>query len=476
MIGLDIEATIAAVSTPPGSPEAPAMRSVVRISGPDCLGIASSVFLADSGADLSQSSGFRAVAGTVSCDEGLRFPAVAWCFRGPRSYTGQDVVELHLPGSAPLAGRVVERLLAAGGRAAGPGEFTLRAVLSGRIDLTGAEAVAELIAARSDGQLRAAMQLADGALARRVASINDALLDVLAEVEAGLDFADEPIRFITADRVDETIRSVQTSVRELRRQSGAFEALEHRPAVALVGRPNAGKSTLLNRLSGLERALCSPLAGTTRDVLAAPLTLPGGEALLLDGAGLGPVPTCRDPEADALNQAAEAAMLRAARSAELLLFVLDATGEPAGQLALLRRPELAGRPVVIVRNKIDLLGQSERPGPPDAIDASGATGQGIAAVQAAVNARLFSDEGGPADRPGEALMLNARHRAALSEAEAALTLAGELLAGADGALDACADLLAGHLHEAIGRLGQISGQVVTEDLLSRIFSRFCIGK
>lgn len=448
------------------------------------------------------SSADRASAAPSATAGNASLPIVAWVFRGPRSYTGEDMVELHMPGSPALVADVVARLVAAGARPADPGEFTLRAVLNGRIDLVAAEAVAARIAARSDGQLRAATELAAGTLTRTVAALNDALADVLAELEAALDFADEPIEFISAARAADRLAAARGRLADLVARAGDFEQLEHRPTVVLVGPPNAGKSTLTNRLTGLERALCSPVAGTTRDVLSAPLALPGGEVRLLDGAGLSP-----DVPADPLDALARRAAESAVALADAVVLVLDATADPRAQYAL-TRPLPPGRPIVRVLNKCDLLGDSAQPlplgggesdefgresdvaQPPATVNSTGRatgpeedtagggsatfmrisalTGQGVDRLRAALDRAVFADESA---RPAEGLMLNARHRAALSAAGSALERAIALAADAG-----VPELLAHELREAIDRLGEISGRVLTDDILSRIFSKFCVGK
>ncbi|MCG3181812.1 MAG: tRNA modification GTPase MnmE [Phycisphaerae bacterium] len=447
---LDSERTIVAVGTAAG----PGLRAVVRLSGPDCLSVAARAMRAAAGLE---GPGFAAVAAEVRVGRSW-LPVTAWRFRSPHSYTGQDMLELHLPGSAALMEAVVGAFLSAGARAAEPGEFTLRAVLGGRIELTEAEGVAALIAARSDGQLRAAMELAGGALARAVGAINDRLVDLLAELEAGLDFADEPIRFITAGELSRGLADAAGAIARLQAESGNFESLADRPTVALVGPPNVGKSTLLNRLTGVERALCSPLAGTTRDVLAAPLTLADGEAILLDLAGLEQEP------GDAISRLAQQAAEAAVRSADCLLRVADASASQPGAAWT----QAGGREAIRVYNKVDL---APGPLPAEGVCVSATTGQGIEALRAAINASVFADV---ADRRGQRLMLNARHRAGLADAAAAVGRSRSLAARED--FDTVAELAAHELREASEHLGRISGRVVTDDILTRIFSRFCIGK
>jgi tRNA modification GTPase len=506
---LDCEQTIVALSTAVPTPGRLALRAIVRLSGSDCVAVASRLLgplvppVSDDvrANDLSLNAGFSARRAMLLIPPGLRIPVEVCNFHAGRSYTGQPMVELHLPGSAALADRVIEAAVASGARLAEPGEFTLRALLSGRLDLTGAEAVAELIAARGDGQLRAAMQLADGRLVREVRAIVDRLADLLAEVEAALDFADEPLEFISPDRLRVELREATEATGRLIRQAGSFEseALEHRPTVALRGRPNVGKSSLMNRLTGLDRALCSPLPGTTRDVLAAPLSLADGEALLLDLAGVDDAAMSSADATGPVEQIAQDSARAMVQRADLLVIVLDATMAQGAMPATVVLSQACGgnrsedmaaeytamapapgrnRKAIFVCNKIDLA--PVPPGLPAAtLAVSAGTGEGIESLKGAINEQLFES----AHRPGEQLMLNARHRQALAEALAAMRNALTLAAPQEAAAGdesirgpGGSDLLAGEVREAIDHLGQISGQVLTEDVLDRIFSRFCLGK
>ncbi len=290
--------TIVATSSPPGW----GPRGIVRISGPDAVRIAAGLFQPDRQGPLDAAPGFRRIVGRVCFGEGNHLPAECYVFRAPRSYTRQDCLELHTLGSPPLLAMILDRAVADGARLAEPGEFTARAVLLGAMDLSQAEAVAALIAARTDAELRAGRRLKEGELARRTASLADQLVELAALVEADIDFSEEPIEFITPGLLRSRLEALLAEVGELLEESRGRERLAVRPTVLLVGAPNAGKSTLLNALTGVDRAICSAVAGTTRDVLSAPLTLRTGDVVLLDGPGRDEHFTTRD-DSDAREDA-----------------------------------------------------------------------------------------------------------------------------------------------------------------------------
>jgi len=464
-----VEDTIVAVSTAPG----PGLRGVVRLSGGESLAIADSVFVAREGGGLSGRRGFCCVDGEVQLGPDRSLPGQAYVFRGPRSYTRQDCVELHTVGSTALLAALTELVIAHGARLAGPGEFTARAFLAGAMDLSQAEAVAGIIRARSDAELRASLRMNHGQLGDRLAAVGDGLAELVALVEADIDFAEEPIDFIRpaelVDRIDALIGDLET----LLEQSISRERLEALPRVLLIGPPNAGKSSLMNALTGLDRAICSAVAGTTRDVLSAPMRTAWGEIILLDAAGY-------DPGGGAVAALARQALRQASREADLFCLVVDLTGsaEPPG-----RHPPLAGddRPVVIAANKVDCVGECQRSCWLDVLEESGLgpvcpvsarTGEGVDALRRQIGVAAAGPGPGAA---GWSIALTARQRVCLEAACSALQRARRLGTEAAATLD-LADLLAVELREALQTLGELAGAVTTEDLLDRVFSTFCIGK
>jgi tRNA modification GTPase len=438
--------TIVAISSAVGA----GARMIVRASGPDGAKLASDVWKAS----LPDAS--HAACGALTLAN-LEVPGVwLYVFHSPRSYTGEDLVEFHIPANALLARMLLDDLVARGARPADPGEFTARAYFNGRLDLTEAEGVAATIAASGEQELRAARRLLAGELARRLRPATDLVAETLALVEAGIDFADEGVTFLSAKDVSERIACVDAMLRALLESSSRFERLAHEPRIVLVGRPNAGKSTLLNALAGHERAVTSPVAGTTRDVLTADVTLPRGIVKLTDAAGLGGEDLDDPTPADVARQMRENA-LRAAEAAEVLVLVRDVT-DVRPDLELLPRT-----PDVIVQTKGDL-----RPAGAGGFMVSAKTGANLDALRRELDHLAF---GTPASSSGgTALALNARHVQAVSEARDALGRAEGHVAGE------ASELVALELREALDAVGRVEGVVTPDDVLGRIFSAFCIGK
>lgn len=394
-------------------------------------------------------------------------PAWLYIFRAPRSYSGEDLVEMHVPGNPIIARRLLDVLMKAGARAADPGEFTARALFNGRMDLSAAEGVAAVIAAASERELRAARQLMAGQLAQRVRPIMDEVAGTLALVEVGIDFSDEDVTVLAESDLRTRVEHLAGELDDLLHGTSRFERLRHEPRVVLVGRPNAGKSTLLNVLAGSARAVVSDVAGTTRDALSASVVLPRGRVQLVDLAGL------TVDAAPGTDRAIAADMQRRAReeleSADVVLLVHDST-DSSPPLALPRPPDL------IVYSKSDLAGSrtgdlARRDSTEDGrgrpsynlgeLSVSAHRGDGLAALCDRLDELCF---GGPAS---PALALNSRHVRAI---EAALLSLGHI------AQVAQPELVALHLRDALDQLGTIVGQVSPDEIIGQVFSRFCIGK
>jgi len=456
--------TIAAVSSPPGA----SARGVIRISGPDALPIADRCFRAADGGRLADAASHSRIEGRLTIGDDLECPAALYLFRAPRSYTREDVVELHLPGSPGVLALVMDELLASGARPAEPGEFTARAFHHGALDLGQAEGVAEMIRARSDAQLRAAQRLLDGALGRDAARARETLADLMALVEAALDFADEDIEFITPRELAERLQAVVAPLRAAARSDARVERLAEAPRVVLAGAPNAGKSTLMNRLTGLDRAICSPIAGTTRDVLCAPLSLPAGEALLCDTAGLW------ETEGEVDRHAARAAR-DAIADADVVVWLIDLSAAE-GTWEEGRRVPAA---MVNVANKADMLSPAERQNALTRLEQRGArvdavvsarTGEGCDDLRTLLNERLHL-----APPPSDAVVLSADLRRAVADALDCVDRA-IALARSDTASLSQAELVAAELRLAADRFARLAGEISADDLYDRIFSQFCIGK
>ena len=473
--------TIVAVSSPPGA----AWRGIVRLSGPDARRIAGLLFLpkADGapsapGADLQDSdraepSGAAARKASARLEGCVRLgeaplPAAAYVFPAPRSYTRDDVVELHVLGAPGVLALLVEACLAAGARRAEPGEFTARAYLAGAFDLSQVHAIAGMVAARSDHQLRAAERLLHGALGRTARAAREDLADLISLVEGALDFADEPIEFITPTHLRERLAAVRDALESTAAAGLRAERWGSLPRILLAGPPNVGKSSLMNALTGLDRAICAPTAGTTRDVLSAPLTIEDLECLLVDVAGI-------DEAKSELDAKAQEAVRRATSEADLVLQVAEA---PAP-----REPECmaGGAPAILVLNKSDLASEEKLASLSENLAAqtrlpvcavSAKTGRDMEKLKAMIRQALL---GRPTDLHDSAIALMAEHRAALEQALEALGRAMELAAPAGEHLDG-AELVAAELHAGARALGTLVGEEQTEETLGRIFARFCVGK
>ena len=447
------EATIAALSTPDGE----SAIALIRVTGSECARLVGEIF---GGTPLPRSArhgDYRDREGQVVDDVLFTF------FAGPASYTGEDTLEIGCHGNPYIAQRVLEDLFARGCRAAEPGEFTKRAFLNGRMDLSQAEAVMDLIHARSERALEAANRQLRGALGRQIAAAIARLVEVVAEVEAYIDFPEEDLP------VENRIRLLG-EVTALRRDTGRLHATAHYGALlrdgvrtVIVGEPNAGKSSLLNRLLGWERALVSPEPGTTRDFLEEPRVLGPHKIRFIDTAGLNPAPA-------PLEQRGIERTLERAAEADLFLLVLDAT-RPCPTLP----PDLAGRlqagNTIVVWNKTDLASPgelSELWRGFGQVAVSALQGNGIEALEREISL-LVDKESLKLD--GDLIAINARHANDLAEA-------GACLAEAESKLrDRIADeLMASDLRGALDALGRIGGRVDHEQILDKLFSTFCIGK
>jgi tRNA modification GTPase len=431
--------TIAAISSAVG----PASRILVRTSGPMSLALAREFTGVQ---ELEHAAAIRAVLRS----RGLSVPAWLYVFHGPRSYSGEDVVEYHIPGNPILAKMLLDELLSRGARAAEPGEFTARAFFNGRMDLTRAEGVAATIAAGSERELAAARQLLAGELARRLSPVLELLADTLALVEVGIDFVEEDVSFLSREQQRQRIAQADEALARLLADSARFERLSHEPLVALVGRPNAGKSTLLNALAGTQRSVVSHTAGTTRDVLTAEVVLPRGRVRMADLAGI------EQTAGSEIERQMQAQAMRAVETADVLVLVqeIDDAGAP---LSLPRDPAM------VVRTKLDLASGPE--GLADQVAVSALTGTGMGELRERLAEACFGKSG-----DGASMALNLRHVRAINDARAALARATQSASGGG------AEVVAMELREALDALGSVLGRVTPDDVLGRIFSGFCIGK
>ena len=436
--------TIVAIATAAGEGGV----GIVRLSGPLARTLGERICGCALRVRTAQYTRFTDAAGET-LDDGI-----ALYFAAPASFTGEDVVELQAHGGPVLLRALVARCVALGARQAGPGEFSQRAFLNGKLDLAQAEAIADLIAAGDMRAARAARRSLDGVFSRQVDALLAQLLELRVHAEAAIDFADEPLETLGGHLLQTRLASLQERLRQLRQEAERGRKLRDGLHAVLVGPPNAGKSSLLNALAGSERAIVTDIAGTTRDVLQETLRSDGVELTLVDTAGL-----------RVATDAIEAEGIRRARGelarADLALVVLDARDPDAGRAAV--AADLAGVPQVLwLHNKSDLLAQPP-PLAADALAVSARTGAGLDAL----HQHLQALAGGIGDG---AFSARARHVDALRKAEhwlqqAALELSGERL-----------ELLAEALGQAGNALGEIGGRMDADSLLGHIFATFCIGK
>lgn len=473
-----LDDTIAAPASPPG----PAARGVIRISGERTVDVLRSCFRADDQAAWDRARLPRRHSGRFGI-EAIRSPLPVTVHLWPtqRSYTGQPLAEVHAVGASPLLEAMLAELYRHGARPARPGEFTLRAFLAGRMDLMQAEAVLGVIDACEQEQLQRALQQLAGGISGLIAEVHSNLLDLLADLEAGLDFVDEDIEFVSAEEVARRLTAARSTVEQLRRQATDRMTSHGAVRIVIAGLPNAGKSTLFNALAGEEAALVSEQVGTTRDYLRAELEWDGLSVELIDTAGReqrGDVPTSSaDSRLAALSQQLREDQIQ---RADLVVWCTPADLDP-GSIPLDARlcAELPStrRPVLPLVTKCDLGPADARigtsgfgPSSPtaQALPVSAATGEGLDALRAQIADALSARDAGAGGLLGTTA---ARCRNSLDAAAAALDRAFE--AQETGAGD---DLLAAEVRDALHHLGEIAGAVYTEDLLERIFSRFCIGK
>ncbi|MFM7641656.1 MAG: tRNA uridine-5-carboxymethylaminomethyl(34) synthesis GTPase MnmE, partial [Cyanobium sp.] len=446
--------TIAAIATA----VAPGQGSVaiVRLSGPRAEAIGRQLFQAP-GQQVWESH--RVLYGhVVDPTTGERVDeALLLLMRAPRSFTREDVVELHCHGGLVVVRRVLELVLVAGARPAEAGEFSLRAVLSGRLDLTRAEAIGQLVAARSRRAAQLAMAGLAGGLQLRISSLRSTLLDQLSELEARLDFEDD-LPPLDAAAVTEALRQAQAALSQWVADSRQGELLREGLRVAIVGRPNVGKSSLLNLLSQRDRAIVTELPGTTRDLLESELVLDGVPLTLLDTAGI-------RPTADPVEQLGIARSQAALASADVVLLLFDLSEGWTQSDQALRDQVPGGVPLLVVGNKCDRL-PAGGPIDPAEVSLCALSGEGRQELAVALLERC-----GAAGLQGLEVALNGRQRQLAAAAAAAL---GRSLEAADEGLPT--DFWTIDLRDAIGRLGEITGDDVSEAVLERVFARFCIGK
>jgi tRNA modification GTPase len=452
-----LDDTIAAIATAPGG----ALRGIIRLSGPKCVSIVNQVILPEQAQGPDSRRFASCIRGTLPLPrEVVAAPVTLYLWPTSSSYTRQPSAEFHLPGSPPLLEAALRVVCQAGARLARPGEFTLRAFLAGRLDLTQAEAVLGVIDARGQHELDHALAQLAGGLAGPLGTLRETLFDLLAQLEAGLDFVDEDIEFISQTELERKLAAAAQLIEDLADRMQTRGEAGLLPHIALMGRPNVGKSSLLNTLAGSDAAIVSETAGTTRDVVTRRVRIGDRDCLIADTAGV----SC-DATQNELDRAAQDAARRQVQQADLTLLCIDRS-QPltVGEMDELNR---ATDKRLVILTKGDLPPHRNFRQMPGAIHTSSINGAGIGELRGAIARALdtsHSEAGvlaSTSDRCRESLR---RAGEALERARATASMGGR------------EELIASEVRVALDELGRVVGAVYTKDILDRVFSRFCIGK
>jgi tRNA modification GTPase len=464
MVNLDYcpEDTIAAISTPPGE----GGIAIVRISGEGALKVAAKVF-------RGKVSPARAESHTVHLGKivhprsGEKIDEVLLTvMRSPKTYTGEEVVEINCHGGVLVSQKVLEATIGAGARLAHPGEFTLRAFVNGRLDLSQAEAVAEIVQARSDLALKAAQEQLAGGLSSRIGEMQGKLVDFLARLEAEIDFPEEEIERMDVALSLSTIEASKGECQRLLDSYEVGETLRHGFSVVIAGRTNVGKSSLLNKLLEWERAIVTPYPGTTRDVISEYLDLSGLPVRLIDTAGLR---TCSGE----IENLGILKTQEEIEKADLVLLLFDASEEPNEEDREAFRT-ISGYRFLPVINKIDIASQESVEalqrefGNQNGIKISALYGTNLDTLKKAIRESATSLEEWHQER---LIAINTRHREALLRAKQSLLSAEKAVKE-----QLSSEFVAAEVRSSLNHLGEIVGKTVDEEILNRIFERFCIGK
>lgn len=442
--------TIAAIATPPGEGGV----AMIRISGKEAREIASSCFSHDVLTQESHTLKF----GTILDEHKNPIDEVLLAvMQAPRSFTGEDVVEIYCHGGSFVSQKILKRILSCGAKAAGPGEFSLRAYLNGKIDLAKAEAIASLIHAKNDLALSAEESQLRGALSLKITKFQESLTEVAAIIEAWVDYPEEGLEFASKEEILQKLQFIALELTNLKATFRDGRILSHGIDLCILGAPNVGKSSLMNALIGYDRAIVTDIAGTTRDVLEEKIQFGSLHFNLIDTAGIRPFTS------DIIEKEGMRRSLEKAEKADILLLVLDSSRPLLEEEKELQK-SLPEEKTLVVYNKIDLGAPYTGKG----ICISAEKGLGLDHLKKAIEEHIF--EKGPPSK--EAIILTKeRHYKAVEEALSALKLVIEGLEG-----DLSAEFISFDLRQALKHLSSIMGINVTEEILNEIFSKFCVGK
>ena len=452
--------TVVALSTPSGR----SGIGVVRISGDDSLGILRSLIAAES---YNPTPHLLSLKSLIDPNTGETLDEALVCFfKGPHSFTGEDVVELHCHGSPVLLRTIIDLVLTLGARLADPGEFSLRAVMNGRLKLTEAEAIRDVIEAQTDTALRQATRQLKGEISNRLRPIKENLLEIIVRLESSLEFVEDDLPEVASQSIVESLQELQLELSRLRNTFSTGRLLRDGIRVVLVGRPNVGKSSVFNMLVGHGRAIVTDIAGTTRDTLAESIGVDGVPVLLVDTAGI-------RSSRDEIESLGVARARREAADADLLIVVIDGSEPLLDEDRFVLEEDSQTRHIVVL-NKSDLpsfsqttFDKHDAPNCADIISVSAKREAGLESLQTAI---LKPFANGNAHNEG-LLITNARHHDLLARSIAAIASSEQLLIE-----HASEELVLVGLHNALRHLGAITGETTTEEILGQIFSTFCIGK
>ncbi|HEY4062808.1 MAG TPA: tRNA uridine-5-carboxymethylaminomethyl(34) synthesis GTPase MnmE [Puia sp.] len=449
------EDTIAALATPPGI----GAIGVIRVSGPKSFSIVSGLFPSK---DLEAQPTHTLHVGTLKEDGEVLDEVVISLFRGPRSYTGEDVIEISCHGSPYVQERVLQALLARGARLARAGEFTQRAFLNGKLDLTQAEAVADLIASNTAASARTALHTIRGGFSRALRELREQLISFSALIELELDFSQEDVEFADRTQLYHLIREAEDVTSSLLASFRLGNVIRNGVSVAIVGKPNAGKSTLLNTLLNENRAIVSEIAGTTRDTIEETLNIDGILFRLIDTAGI------REHAVDAIERIGVGRSLEKMDQADIIVYLFDVRDDAESVAAIRSELQAKGKPFLLVANKVDMVGEDTAKGRfPQELLISARDARYIDLLRQRLVDQVLQ---GNASTEGT-VVTNARHYHALQQVGSSL---GMIHKGLDELLPG--DLLSLDIRHCLHYLGEITGEITTEDRLDYIFSKFCIGK
>ncbi|WP_316795278.1 tRNA uridine-5-carboxymethylaminomethyl(34) synthesis GTPase MnmE [Pedobacter agri] len=447
--------TIVALSTPSGS----GAIGVIRLSGPDAISLANAVF---AGKDLEQQASHTLHFGLVKDGEHIVDEVVAGLFVSPKSYTKENVVEISCHGSNYIIQQIINLLISKGARAAKPGEFTLRAFLNGAFDLSQAEAVADLIASNSKASHDVAMQQMRGGFATELKALREQLIHFASMIELELDFAEEDVEFANREQLTHLVHKINHVLRRLISSFEMGNVIKNGVPIVIAGKPNVGKSTLLNALLNEERAIVSDIAGTTRDTIEDELTIGGIVFRFIDTAGI------RDT-ADIIEALGVERTLEKMKQAKLIIYMADASQSVAEIEEQVRGLVQLEIPYLVLVNKADLIDTEQRKafGNMNVVFISAKEKQGIDELKTTLLEQVNLHH----INTSETLVTNIRHVEALKQTENALQ---RVLDNVDNPVTS--DFLAMDIKQALHYLGEITGTVTTDDLLENIFTKFCIGK